>query len=149
MKEEEIKKEIELGIRCFLDALERSERKGLDNFDELRILEAAFNRLFLAVEHFCNAIVLFETGNYSKKHFGDLERLKKIKEKYNLDLADVYQQTYHFRAFGDYRKFPEIEEKFNREHLKKEVERVKEMIKKVLEIFRVKIKLEDLMKRIK
>ncbi len=149
MKKEKIIEEVELGVRCFLDAQERSLKKGIDNFDELRILEAAFNRLFLAVEHFCNAVILFETGNYSKKHFGDFEKLKKIKEKYDLDLTNTYQQTYSFRSYGDYRKFPEIEEKFDRKHLKEELVIVKETIKKCLDILKGRLNIKSLLKRIK
>lgn len=148
MRGEEIKEELELGVRCFLDAQERSFKNGLDEFDEIRILEAAFNRLFLAVEHICNAIILFETGNYSKKHFGDFEKFKKIKEKYGLDLVNAYQQTYSFRAYGDYRKFPEIEEKFDREHLKKEIAIIKGIAEICLQIFKDKIKVDELIGRL-
>ena len=80
MKEEEIKRELELGIRAFLEAGERSKAEAIDDFEEKRILESAFNRLFLSVEHLCNALVLFETGNFSPKHFGDLKKLQELKE---------------------------------------------------------------------
>ena len=144
MKLEEIRTEFELGIRCLLDARERSLKEGIDGFDELRILEAAFNRLFLAVEHFCNAVVIFETGNYSKKHFGDFERLKIIKEKYSIDFCGVYQETYSFRSFGDYRKFPELEEKFDREHLRKEIVIVNDVIRHCFEVLCGKIDISDI-----
>ncbi|MEK6845620.1 MAG: hypothetical protein AABY26_02580, partial [Nanoarchaeota archaeon] len=107
MREAEIKEELELGIRAFLEAEERSKAEAIDAFKETRVLESAFNRLFLAVEHFCNALVLFETGNYSPKHFGDSKKLKELKEKYKVDFQRVYEETYSFRSYGDYRKFPE------------------------------------------
>ena len=68
----------------------------------------------MAVEHLCNAIILLEEGNFSKKHFGDFSKLKELKEKYKADLAGTYQETYHFRSYGDYRKFPEVKDMFNR-----------------------------------
>lgn len=34
MKEKEIKEELELCLRSFLDAEERSKQKGIDTFDE-------------------------------------------------------------------------------------------------------------------
>lgn len=148
MKEKEIKEELELGVRAFLEAEERSKAEAADDFKEMRILECAFNRLFLAVEHFCNAVILFETGNYSKKHFGDFEKLKRIKEKYSLDLIDIYQQTYSFRSYGDYRKFPEVEEKFDREHLKEELSGVKEILKKCLNILTERLNINFLLERI-
>jgi len=149
MREEEIKEELEMGIRCFLDAQERSLKKGMDKFDELRILEAAFNRLFLGIEHLCNATIFFETGNYSKRHFGDFEKLKKLKDKYDLDLAGAYQETYSFRSYGDYRKFPEIEKKFDRKHLKEEIAIIRKMIEKYMGIFKNKIDVSGLLERIK
>lgn len=66
MKEKEIKEELELCIRSFLDVKERSKQESIDHFDELRILEGAFNRLFMSVEHLCNAIMLLEKGDFSK-----------------------------------------------------------------------------------
>lgn len=148
MREEEIIEELKLGVRAFLEAQKESLKKGIDDFDELGSLECAFNRLFLAVEHFCNAVILFETGNYSKKHFGDFEKLKKIKEKHGLDLANTYQQTYSFRSYGDYRKFPEVEEKFDREHLKEELNEVKEILKKCLNILTERLNINFLLERI-
>ncbi len=114
MKEKEIIDELSLGIRSFLEAKERSTKESIDEFDETRILEASFSRLFLSIEHLCNAIVLFETGNYSKKHFGDVIKMKQIQQKHGINLTGIYQEIYTFRAYGDYRKFPEIEEKFNK-----------------------------------
>ncbi len=76
MREADIKKELELGIRAFLEAEERSRTEAVDDFAEMRILESSFNRLFLSVEHLCNALILLETGNFSPKHFGDIQILK-------------------------------------------------------------------------
>ncbi len=148
MKEKEIIEELSLGIRSFLEAKERSAKESIDEFDESRILEASFSRLFLSIEHLCNAVVLFETGNYSKKHFGDLAKMKQIQQKYKLNLTDIYQEAYTFRAYGDYRKFPEIEEKFNRESLCKEIEEVENTIKECIKIIKSKIDLEEIEKRI-
>ena len=74
-----------------------------------------------------NAVILKEKGNYSKKHFGDFSKLKELKQKYKIDLATTYQTTYSFRAYADYRKFPEIKEKFDREHLKEQINKVREL----------------------
>src|SRR3989338_8633061 len=98
MKEAEIKKELELGVRAFLEAEERSKVEAIDEFDEMRILEAAFNRLFLGVEHICNALILLETGNFSPKHFGDLKKLKELKAEYKTDFQIVYEKAYAFRG---------------------------------------------------
>ncbi|MBI2105805.1 hypothetical protein HYT56_03130 [Candidatus Woesearchaeota archaeon] len=73
------------------------------------------------MEHLCNAIILLEMGNFSKKHFGDFTKLKGLKEKYMSDLAETYQTTYNFRSYGDYRKFPEVKDKFNRGELKNKI----------------------------
>jgi len=113
----------------------RSKEKGIDDFDNTRILESAFNRLFLAVEHLTNAMMLKEEGNYSKKHFGDFNKLKEFKEKYDIDLATSYQTTYSFRGYADYRKFPEIKDKFDRGHLNEQINKVKELIYSCLGIF--------------
>ena len=114
MKNKEIKEELSLSIRSFIEAKEQSQQESIDEFDELRILETAFNRLFIAIEHLCNAILLLEKGNFSKKHFGDITKLRELKEKYTIDLANTYQTTYTFRSYADYRKHPEIAENFNR-----------------------------------
>ncbi len=147
MREKEIREELELGLRAFLEAKERSKGEALDNFEETGILESAFNRLFLAVEHFCNALVLLETGNFSPKHFGDLKKLRELKEKYQMDFERVYEDTYTFRSYGDYRKFPEIEAKFNRENLLEEIARTRELIESVFNIVSQKIDLKELIKR--
>lgn len=125
-----------LAIRCFIDAVLKSKEKGIDNFDNTRILESAFNRLFLAVEHLTNAVMLKEKGNYSKKHFGDFNKLKEFKEKYNIDLATSYQTTYNFRGYADYRKFPEVEDKFDKKHLNEQINKVKGLFFDCLEIFK-------------
>ena len=134
MKEKEIIEELELCARSFIEAKERSTKNSIDNFDELRILEASFNRLFISVEHLCNAVMLLEKGNFSKKHFGDVEKLKSLKDKYKSDLAEIYQKAYSFRSFADYRKFPEIKDTFTRVELKKQIEIVNEAIKNSLKI---------------
>ncbi len=149
MREKEIKDELELGLRAFLEADERSRVEAVDAFKETRILESAFNRLFLAVEHFCNALVLFETGNYSPKHFGDSKKLKELKEKYKVDFHGVYENTYSFRSYADYRKFPEIEERFNRQSLMVEISKVKELLEKVMEVISNKISIEYLIDQLK
>lgn len=136
MKEKEIKEELELCTRSFLEAKERSKQKSIDDFDELRILEASFNRLFISVEHLCNAIMLFEKGNFSKKHFGDINKLKELKDKYKSDLAEIYRDTYSFRSYADYRKFPEIKDKFKREELKNQIKTVEIAIKNTFEVFK-------------
>jgi len=147
MKEAEIKKELELGVRAFLEAEERSKVEAIDEFDEMRILEAAFNRLFLGVEHICNALILLETGNFSPKHFGDLKKLKHLKEKYKTDFEEVYEETYTFRSYGDYRKFPQVEDKFNRESLIKEITKVKVFLRDVLKIISQKIEVNYLKRK--
>lgn len=121
MRKNEIKAELELCVRSFIEARERSRQKAIDDFDDLRILEASFNRLFISVEHLCNAILLVETGNFSKKHFGDFGKLKYVKDKYKSDLARIYQITYNFRSYADYRKFPEIKDRFKRSELQRQV----------------------------
>tara|TARA_Y100000310_G_C20521952_1_gene734117 strand:- start:504 stop:887 length:384 start_codon:yes stop_codon:yes gene_type:complete len=104
MKEDAIRVELELGVRAFLEAQERSKVDAIDDFEETRILESSFNRLFLAVEHLCNGLILLETGNFSEKHFGDFKKFKALKEKYNTDFQKMYEDTYTFRSYGDYRK---------------------------------------------
>ncbi len=91
VKKKEVREELELCVRSVVEAVERSQQEGIDPFDELRILEAAFNRLFLAVEHMCNALVLLETGNYSRKHFGNIKKLKELAERYRVPIAELYQ----------------------------------------------------------
>jgi len=147
MREEEIKEELELGVRAFLEAEDRSRAEAIDDFEETRILESAFNRLFLSVEHLCNALILLETGNFSPKHFGDLKKLKELKEKYETDFQGVYEETYTFRSYGDYRKFPQIKERFNRENLSEEVLKVKKLMKRILEIISQKIEVNYLIKK--
>ncbi|MBL7148130.1 MAG: hypothetical protein ISS82_04865 [Nanoarchaeota archaeon] len=148
MKEKEIKEELELCIRSFLDAKERSKQEGIDHFDELRILEGAFNRLFMSVEHLCNAIILMERGNFSKKHFGDFTKLRDLKEKYKSDLSDTYQTTYNFRSYGDYRKFPEVKDKFNREELKNKIAIVYTTIKNCLNIIVKDIDINEIIQKL-
>jgi hypothetical protein len=147
MREEEIKSELELGIRAFIEARERSASESIDEFDETRILESAFNRLFLAIEHLCNALVLFETGNFSPKHFGDLKKLEKLKERYHADFQLVYEETYTFRGYADYRKFPEIKEKFDRAHLRQQLSGVNRIMSKILEIIGNKIDVKYLVSK--
>jgi len=148
MKEKEIKEELELCIRSFLEAEERAEKESLDNFDELRILEAGFNRLFMSAEHLCNAIMLFEKGNFSKKHFGDFTKLKEFKEKYKPDLSEIYQETYSLRSYGDYRKFEEVKDKFNREELKSKISLVRKAIQNSLSVIATKIDIADLLQKL-
>ncbi|MEK6858080.1 MAG: hypothetical protein AABX39_05830 [Nanoarchaeota archaeon] len=148
MKNKEILEELSLGIRSFLEAKERSANKSIDEFDENRILEASFSRLFLSIEHICNAIVLFETGNYSKKHFGDLKKMQQIQQKYRLGLTEIYREAYTFRAYGDYRKFPEVEENFNRANLFEEIKKIEGVIKECIKIIKSKINLEEIEKRL-
>lgn len=149
MREKEIREELELGLRAFLEADERSKVEAVDAFKETRILESAFNRLFLAVEYFCNALVLSETGNYSPKHFGDSKKLKELKEKYRIDFQGVYENTYSFRSYADYRKFPEIEERFNRQSLIVEISSVKKLLEKVMEVISEKMEVKDLIGQLK
>lgn len=98
-------------------------------------------------------MMLREEGNYSKKHFGDFDKLKDFKEKYNIDLVTSYQTTYSFRGYADYRKFPEIEDKFDKEHLKEQIDKIRNLIfsclglykgddnlQKLIDIFNKKIK---------
>lgn len=144
MREKELKEELELCTRSFLEARERSKQKSIDEFDELRILEASFNRLFLSVEHLCNAIMLFEKGNFSKKHFGDINKLKELKDKYQSDLEEIYKDTYSFRSYADYRKFPEIKDKFKRAELKNQIKTVGIAVKNALEVFKNYIEIEQI-----
>lgn len=148
MKGIEIAEELELCIRSFLEAQERSEHEGMDDFDELRILEASFNRLFISIEHLCNAIILAETGNFSKKHFGDFAKLSGLKEKYQADLAGIYQTTYNFRSYADYRKCQEIRDKFKRAELKIQVKIAKAAIKTCLDIMAKQLNVGNLAKRL-
>ena len=148
MKEKEIIEKLELCIRSFIEAKERSMQNSIDNFDELRILEASFNRLFISVEHLCNAVILLEKGNFSKKHFGDQEKLKNLKEKYKSDLAEIYQKTYSFRSFADYRKFPEIKDIFTRIELKKQIEIVNKAINESLKIIGDNIDVKTIFQRL-
>ena len=145
---EEIKRELELGVRSFLEAQKRSQAQSIDEFEETQILEAAFNRLFLSVEHTINGLVLMETGNFSPKHFGDLKKLKELKNKYSIDFFRVYEETYTFRSYGDYRKFPQIKENFNRKTLNLEIIKVQKIILEVLMIISLKINLTYLTERI-
>ena len=131
---DEIKTELELGVRSFLEAQKRSQAESIDDFEETQILEASFNRLFLSIEHTINGLVLLETGNFSPKHFGDLKTLKELKKKYTIDFFKVYEETYTFRSYGDYRKFPQTKEHFNRNTLKQEIIKVQEIIFNILKI---------------
>jgi len=149
MKEKEIIEELWLCIRSFIEAKERSTKNSIDNFDELRILEVSFSRLFISVEHLCNAIMLSEKGNFSKKHFGDVEKLKNLREKYKSNLAEIYQKTYNFRSFADYRKFPEIEDTFTRAELKRQIEIVEKAIKNSFKIIGDKIDIKTIHQRMK
>lgn len=148
MREEEIREELELCARSFRSAREISEEKSIDNFDELKILEASFNRLFLCVEHLCNAVIMMETGNFSKKHFGDFAKLKSLEEKYKADFDGVYQTTYNFRSYGDYRKFPEIRERFNRSELKTQINAVRDIIKSCLILFSKHLDVKDIINKL-
>ncbi len=148
MREKEIREELELSVRAFVEARERSEKQALDQFDELRILEASFNRLFISVEHLCNAIVLVETGNFSKKHFGDLQKLKGLKEKYKADLAATYQTSYNFRSYADYRKCPEVGEKFKREELKDQIKNINKILLDCLVLIGKHIEIKNLVEKI-
>ncbi len=148
MREKEIKEELELAIRSFIEAKERSVHKGIDDFDELRILEVSFNRLFICVEHLCNAIILMETGNFSKKHFGDFQKLKDLRDKYSLNLDEIYQTTYNFRSYADYRKFQQIKERFNKKELKEQIDIVENVIKNCLKIISNTINIELISKKI-
>lgn len=148
MRQEEIKEELELAIRGFIEAKERSLQNSLDDFDELRILEASFNRLFISVEHLCNAIILLEYGNFSKKHFGDINKLNLLKEKYANDLALLYQTTYSFRAYADYRKFPDFKEKFNRKELKKQIIIMDKAISSCLEVISKQLDIKEIKQRL-
>lgn len=130
-----------------IEAEERSKAEAIDDFEETRILESSFNRLFLAVEHLCNALILLETGNFSPKHFGDVKKFKELKAKYKTDFKSVYEETYTFRSYGDYRKFPETKEKFDRKHLTKEVATVQEMMRKILQIIHQKMDINMLIEK--
>ncbi len=147
MREEEIKRELELGVRALLEADERSKEDAIDDFKRIRILESSFNRLFLAVEHLCNALILAETGNFSPKHFGDIKKFKDLKERYKTDFQAVYQDAYTFRGYADYRKFPEIEEKFDAEHLREQLSQAKQVMDKIFEIIGKKMDLSYLIEK--
>ncbi|MBI2146920.1 hypothetical protein HYU19_00405 [Candidatus Woesearchaeota archaeon] len=148
MKKKEIREELGLGVRCFLEARERSQQPALDEFDRLRMLEVSFNRLFLAVEHICNAVILLETGNYSKKHFGDFLRLKELKKKYAINLAELYETTYTFRSYADYRKHPEMEKEFTMAELHKNLDEVQSAFSALLTMFEANILVQDLYEKI-
>lgn len=148
MREKEIKEEWGLCVRCFLESQERAKQKGIDDFDELRILEASFNRLFLSVEHLCNAIMLLEKGNYSKKHFGDIAKLKEFKEKYQIDLTELYQNTNTFRAYADYRKFQETKDRFTKAELNNQINKVKTAIEKFFGIIKRQIDVKEISEKL-
>ena len=80
--------------------------------------------------------MLKEKGNFSKKHFGDFNKLKEFREKYNIDLATSYQTTYNFRGYADYRKFPEIEKKFDKKHLIEQINKVKELVESSMNLYK-------------
>jgi hypothetical protein len=147
MREEEIRKELELGVRAFLNAEERSKAEGIDDFDEMGILESSFNRLFLAVEHLCNGLILLETGNFSPKHFGDIQKFKNLKDKYKINFQGVYEETYTFRSYGDYRKFPKVKEKFDKKHLTEVIAEVRELMSVVLNTINQKMNIKDLIEK--
>jgi len=91
-------------------------------------------------------MMLKEKGNYSKKHFGDFNKLKEFNKKYNIDLATNYQTTYNFRGYADYRKFPEIKDKFDKEHLNEQINNVKTLINDCLNLFKDEKNIQDLIK---
>lgn len=90
------------------------------------------------MEHLTNAMMLKEKGNYSKRHFGDFNKLNEFKDKYNIDLAASYQTTYSFRSYADYRKFPDIEPKFDKSHLNEQLGQVKILINSCFALFKEK-----------
>lgn len=102
----------------------------------------------MSVEHLCNAIMLLEKGNFSKKHFGDFSKLKEFKEKYKSDLAEIYQNSYNFRSYGDYRKFPELGERFNRNELNNQIKIISPSIRKGLNIIGKKINIAEVYSRL-
>ena len=148
MKEKEIKDELGMGVRAFVEALSKSKETPIDEFDKLRILETAFNRLFMAVEHVSNALVLFERGNVSSKHFGDIKKLEEMKEKYGLpDIPRIYDETYKFRVFADYRKRTDVKSNFNEQTLKDKIENVKTFIGSTLKFLSEHVDIEDVKTR--
>lgn len=46
-KTEEILDELERGVRAFVECIRKSKEEAIDDFDRLRNLETAFNRLFI------------------------------------------------------------------------------------------------------
>lgn len=132
-KEDELRQELERGARALVEAVEKSREKPVDDFDRLRILETAFNRLFMAVEHISNALVLAEHGSISKRHFGNVKQLDGIRKKYGLpDIPRLYEESYSLRSYADYRKHPEISGKFNQENLGRKIGEVRAFLEKGL-----------------
>lgn len=93
--------------------------------------------------------MLKEKGNYSKKHFGDFNKLKEFNEKYNIDLAASYQTTYNFRGYADYRKFPEIKDNFDKKHLDEQITKVKALFYSCSELFKDDNELQKLINLLK
>lgn len=148
MREEEIREELALGIRCFIEAEEKSKRREIDSFEELRLLETSFNRLFLAVEHLCNALVIVETGNFSQKHFGDWKKLNDLGKSYQQDFAGIYQEAYALRSYGDYRKHLHVKDRFNHETLTLQIRLIHDLFLNCLDMLKERIDLRGLEKRL-
>lgn len=133
--EEDPKQELERGVRAFAEAVAKSRETPIDDFDRLRILETAFNRLFMAVEHVSNALVLIKYGNVRKKHFGSTRQLEEIRKAYGFpDIPRLYAESYSLRSYADYRKHPEASGSFAHENLAKKIGEVRTFIESSLKI---------------
>lgn len=134
-KEDPVKQELECGVRAFAEAVAKSRETPIDDFDRLRILETAFNRLFMAVEHVSNSLVLSRYGNVRQKHFGSTMQLEEIRKAYGLpDIPRLYEESYSLRSYADYRKHPEAGIGFTHENLVKKIGEVRAFIEGSLKV---------------
>lgn len=90
----------------------------------------------MSVEHFSNALVIFEIGRTGGQHFGDIEILSGISAKYKLpEISKLYERTYAYRLFADYRKRPYIKSNFTIQKLNEEIIEIKKIIDIFLRFF--------------
>ncbi len=113
----EIESELELGTKAIISCTDILRKKFTNEFIEDVNLRTASNRLFLAIEHFANCMTLLEYGGFSKKHMKDIEKYKIISEKlkFDVNLKELYVESYGIRKYADYGGVGESE--FRRERV--------------------------------
>ena len=87
------------------EKLEKARR--LFEIDNRYFAKEIANRLFLGLEHLCNALVWKETGNNpSSRHYGDFDKYKQFEAKYPelRGLSKIYDELYKMRHYADYGK---------------------------------------------